>query len=323
MVCSVLMVKILNIIFLLALLSHDDNSDAEKRSFDYYKRLNDSETRLQQFMDDDEALRIKVSQLDIINKSRKKHKARPVELDILASRVANKACREAAENGYISHWNMAGEKPYHRYAFAGGYDHVAENVFGEWTTGTYARSSSEISDLMQSGHASFMSEKAPADGHKKNIINKTHNFVGLGFCITDDQFRYYEEFIDRYLEFENIPSQVRTGQKTSITFSCTGSYFPYFILIYREDSPVPKKLSELNKTGSYSDYSNEEFLQLTAWEVAKYKKGDKYIVPLTFSKEGLYYIHIYTDEKEIKTPISLNTKGKSPYSGIVIRVLAQ
>ncbi|MCU0461695.1 MAG: CAP domain-containing protein [Bacteroidales bacterium] len=314
------MIKLINIFLLIAFISTDKNSADQKRSFDYYKRLNDSETRLQQFRDDDEALRLKLIQLDIINKSRKKHKAKPVELDILASRVANRACREAAENGYISHWNMAGEKPYHRYAFAGGYDHVAENVFGEWTTGTYDNSSSEISDLMQSGHASFMSERAPADGHKKNIINKTHNFVGLGFWLTDNQFRYYEEFIDRYLGFEDIPSQVNAGEKTSITFSCTGDYYPYFILIYREDFPAPKKPSELNKTGSYSDYSNEEYLQMTAWEVAKYKKGDKYIVPLTFKKEGLYYIHIYTDEMEIKTPTSLNTKGKSPYSGIVIKV---
>ena len=56
-----------------------------------------------------------------------------VKLDILASRVANKMCREAAENNFIGHWNLAGEKPYHRYAFAGGYDHVSENAFGEWS----------------------------------------------------------------------------------------------------------------------------------------------------------------------------------------------
>jgi len=215
---------------------------------------------------------------------------------------------------------LAGEKPYHRYAFAGGYDHVAENVFGEWTTGSYDRSSSSISEKMKAGHASFMSERAPADGHKKNIINKTHNFVGIGFYITDDQFRYNEEFIDRYLEFEDIPTRTGAGERTSITFSCTGGNYPYYIIIYREGLPAPKKPSELNRTGSYSDYSNEEFLQLTAWDIARYKKGNKYTVPLTFKKEGLYYIHIYTDKREITAPTGLNTKGKSPYSGIVIKV---
>lgn len=296
------------------------NEGNEPRGFEYYNRMNDAELRLPGYKDDDDALRLKIRQLELINKSRKKFRADPVELDILACRVANKAAREAAENSYISHWNMAGEKPYHRYAFAGGYDHVAENVFGEWTTGTYIKSSAEIERLMKSGHASFMSEKAPADGHKKNIISKTHNYVGLGFCLTDNQFRYYEEYIDRYLSFDDLPSQVRAGQETSITFSCNGNYYPYFILIYREDVPAPRKPSELNKTGSYSDYTSEEFLQLTAWEIAKYKKGDRYKVPLSFKKEGLYYIHIYTGDREIKSPANLNTKGKSPCSGIVIRV---
>ena len=45
-------------------------------------------------------------------------------LDILASRVANMQSREAAANRFSGHWNMRGEKPYHRYAFAGGVDHV-------------------------------------------------------------------------------------------------------------------------------------------------------------------------------------------------------
>jgi hypothetical protein len=315
------MINFFRIILLATLLFPREDSISDKQSFDYYKRLNDNETRLIGFKDDDEALKMKLVQLDIINTSRKKHKAKPVELDILASRVANRMCREAAENKYISHWNMAGEKPYQRYAFAGGYDHVAENVFGEWTTGSYENDPTVISGLMKSGHESFMSERAPADGHKENIINKTHNYVGIGYYLSNSQFRYNEEFIDRYLEFENIPAQVSAGEKTVITFWCSGNYYPYFMLVYREDFPRPMKPSELNRTGSYTDYSNDEYLSLTAWEIAKYKKGKSYIVPLSFKKEGLYYIQIYTDEKEITSPVRLNTKGKTSYSGIVIRVV--
>ena len=146
-------------------------------------------------------------QLDIINISRKKYKADPVKLDILASRVANKMCREAGENDFIGHWNIAGEKPYQRYAFAGGYDHVSENAFGEWSSDNYNKSSSIISSMMKSGHEKFMSERAPNDGHKQTIIDKPHNYVGIGYFLAGKQFRYYEEFIDRYLEFENIPSK--------------------------------------------------------------------------------------------------------------------
>ncbi len=54
---------------------------------------------------------------------------------------------------------------------------------------------------MNSAHQQFMNEQAPYDGHKKNCINKFHNFVGIGHYLTENQFRYYEEFIDRYLDF--------------------------------------------------------------------------------------------------------------------------
>jgi hypothetical protein len=243
-----------------------------------------------------------------------------ISLDILASRVANRMCREAAENGYVSHWNLAGEKPYLRYAFAGGYDHISENASGEWTSGSYNTSASDIAKMMKSGHNIFMSEKAPNDGHKKNIIARAHNFVGIGYFASEKQFRYYEEFIDRYFEFENIPSQLKINEAGSITVRTDGSVFPYYLIIYREKFPEAMNVSQLKKTGSYQDYTSEEYLHLPAWEIARYRSGNSYRIPLKFSREGLYYIHIYIDRKEIKNPSALDTKGKTEGSGIVIRV---
>jgi uncharacterized protein YkwD len=285
-----------------------------------YMELNRKEVRMMEYKDNEEALKIKLTQLDVINKSRKRNRVSPVKLDILASRVANRMCREAAENNYVSHWNLAGEKPYHRYAFAGGHDHVSENAFGEWTSGNYSDSNSEISKMMESGHKSFMSERAPNDGHKKNIIDRTHNFVGIGFFASENQFRYYEEFIDRYFDFENIPSELKINESGSITVKTNGSYFLYYLIIYREKFPVALKVAQLKKTGSYQDFSNEEYMKLAAWELALYRHGNTYAIPLKFSREGLYYIQIYLDKKEIKNPSALNTKGKTGGCGIVIRV---
>ncbi len=294
--------------------------DVKKSDMDYYARLNESESRLIEFKDNEESLKLKLIQLEIINKSRKKNNAGEVKLDILASRVANKMCKEAADNKYISHWNLRGEKPYHRYAFAGGYDHVSENAFGEWTTSSYINSSATISDMMHQGHNSFMSEKPPADGHKMNIINKTHNYVGIGFYLSDNQFRYYEEFIDRYFEFENIPAHLNINEQGSITFKIDGNNFPYFIIIYRENIPKPLKPEQLQRKSGYEDFSDEVFLNMPAWEIGRYKSGNKYKIPLKFDKEGLYYIQIITDKNEINKPGKLNTKGKTIASGIVISV---
>src|ERR1035437_10093964 len=156
-----------------------------------YVELNEKEQRLIDFKDTEESLKLKLVQLGVINKSRMKHNALPVKLDILASRVANKMCREAAENRYIGHWNMAGEEPYLRYAFAGGYDHVSENAYGEWSSDNYIVSSQVVGSKMKTGHEKFMAERSPNDGHKANIIDKSHNFAGIGFYLSGKQFRYY------------------------------------------------------------------------------------------------------------------------------------
>jgi hypothetical protein len=292
--------------------SHEDIS--------YYRELNNRELRLIEYKDNDEALRIKLVQVDLINKSRKKYRVPPVKLDILASRVANKNCREAAENGFISHWNLKGEKPYHRYAFAGGHDHVSENVYGEWTTGSYETTFAASARIMEEGHKSFMAEKSPRDGHKKNIINKMHNYVGIGFYNSGNQFRYNEEFIDRYFEFEEIPSRLMVNETGYLTIRTDGTSFLYFLIVYRENFPAPMTLAQLKKTGSYEDYSKEEYLKMAAWELAGRRDGSVYKIPVKFNREGLYYIHIYLDKKEITKPTSLNTRGKTEGSGIIILV---
>ena len=283
-----------------------------------YVELNEKEQRLIDFKDTEESLKLKLVQLGVINKSRMKHNALPVKLDILASRVANKMCREAAENRYIGHWNMAGEEPYLRYAFAGGYDHVSENAYGEWSSDSY--NISQIGDLMESGHGKFMAERAPYDGHKQNIIDKSHNWVGIGFYLSGRQFRYYEEFIDRYFEFENIPDEVGIGEQFNIKVRTNGKSYLYYLIIYRENRPHPLAPAQISKKGSYRDFTSELYKDIYAWDLSAYRNGTSYEIPLTFSKEGLYYIQIFSDNKEITKPASLNTKGKAPESGIVIKV---
>jgi uncharacterized protein YkwD len=297
-------------------------STTEKEDQEKYKKLNENEQRLIEFKDNDEALNLKINQLAEINISRKRYNAPPVSLDILASRVANKMCKEAADNAYLGHWDLAGEVPYLRYAFAGGHDHVSENAYGQWSSDNYYISSQTIVSMMKSGHATFMAERSPNDGHKENIINKTHNFVGIGFYLSGKQFRYYEEFIDRYLEFENIPESMNVGSAGSITIRTNGSFL-YYMIVYREKFPNRLTPSEISRRGSYADFTNEIYKEMPAWDLARYRNGNIYVIPLSFSKEGIYYIQIYSDKKEIDRATSLNTKGKNPESGIVIKVSKQ
>jgi uncharacterized protein YkwD len=295
-------------------------SEIKKGELENYIKLNNSESRLPEYKDDEEALKLKLRQLEIINNSRRRNNTGAVKLDILASRVANKMCREAAENNFLGHWNLAGEKPYHRYASAGGYDHVTENAFGEWSSDNYTVSPATISSMMKSGHETFMAEKSPYDGHKKNILTKSHNFAGIGFYLSGKQFRYYEEFIDRAFEFENIPVETQIDEPFSITVTTNGESFLYYLVVYREDFPRPMSPAEISKKGSYSDFADEEYLRLAAWDLSRFRRGKEYKIPLKLSKKGLYYIQIFSDKKEITGPASISTSGKTPFSGIVITV---
>ena len=295
--------------------------DINKGKIDEYVKLNNIEKRLQEYADDKDALVLKLKQLDIINNSRKKNNSPAVKLDILASRVANKMSREAADNKFTGHWNLEGEKPYHRYAAAGGYDHVSENAFGEWTTGKYSITPTAITAMMKSGHGSFMSERSPADGHKRNVIDKSHNYVGIGYCLSDTQFRYYEEFIDRYLEFDSIPRVVKRDNSFTIDIKTTPGVYLYTLIAYRDKLPENMTASQISRRNSYNDFTDEISLTIDPWDLAPMRKSNVYKIPLSFDKPGLYYINIFIDNKEMASPSTMDTKGKIQASGVVIRAI--
>lgn len=285
-----------------------------------YSMLNESENRLIDYKDSEETLQLKLQQLEVINKSRKKHRAQPVKLDILASRVGNKMAKEAAENKFHGHYNLKGEKPYHRYAFEGGNDHVTENAAASWTTGTFDVSNASIAIKMASSHQNFMNERAPNDGHKQNCIDNAHNYVGIGFYISNQQFRYYEEFINRYLVFEDFSREIMTGETVSLKVKPIDKNYLHYLIVFKEDFPKPMSIAKMNRTGSYPDYTNNINTQKPAWELAKLKDGDTYNIPLSFSSPGLYYIQLYISNKELTSPEKISTKGKTKASSIVITV---
>ncbi len=285
-----------------------------------YQKLNNAEQRLIDFKDSDKDLKLKLEQLQIINESRVKHQSGEVKLDILASRMANKMCKEAALNNYTGHWNMAGEKPYQRYAFAGGLDHVSENASGKSTNGEFAQNDNTVLSSMKELHHLFMSESAPNDGHKINCTDKRHNYVGIGFYLTAQQFRYYEEFIDRYYSFADVPVKVKVNQEFSLKLKTEAGWYLCYLVAYKDKAPKKIKAAKISLKHSYKDYTKKTALVVKPWSFVNYKFEGVYKIPLKFEKAGLYYIQIYQDQKEYRTPKNFNTEGKIQASGVVITV---
>ncbi|MGQ1787865.1 CAP domain-containing protein [Saccharicrinis sp. GN24d3] len=284
-----------------------------------YHQLNDQEIRLGEYKDDKSVLLIKLNQLAHINASRKKYRKPPVQLDILASRVANKIAKEAALGNFMGHFNTRGEKPYHRYAFAGGTAHVSENASALSSSEHLASAPKDIAAYMQQAHNAFMAERAPNDGHKQNCIDPNHNSVGLGFHLHKGQFRYYEEFLDLYMTTGDFKTTVTANEKFKIPVKPIKGKYVHMILAYYEKFPNPMSASAINRQMKYDDYTNDLAYKILPWELPKPNARGFTELAFDFKKKGLYYIQIYLDDKPY-TSGSASTKNKIQASGIVITV---
>ncbi len=293
---------------------------AKGLTFGDYKILNTKETRLIDYKDSDEMLAMKFDQLQIINKSRKKHKVQLVELDIFASRLANKIATEAARNNYMGHFNLKGEKPYQQYALAGGTDHIMENAASLSEFSPQLVSNEFISKSIVKLHAAFMSEKAPNDGHKKNCIDPNHNFVGIGVAIDKQELRYYEEYIDRYLEVGTFSKTVKPNQSLTIPVKLIdASQTVYVVMMYRENSPKPMTARKISSINSYNDYGDETIITIPPWEIPKPQNNGTHLIPLTVKGKGWYYVQVFVS-KTAYTGGKASTKNKIPATSIVIMV---
>jgi hypothetical protein len=289
--------------------------------FAYYKEKNNQETRLIEYKDDDHILIAKIILLNYINESREKYKSSIIELDILASRVANKMSVEAAENNFMGHWNLRGEKPYHRYSLAGGVDHIAENAAAAWSSEKILTNIDNAIKLMKDAHDNFMSGTPPNDGHKRNVIQKYHNSVGLGYAFHSKNFRYYEEYLDRYLEIETGKIRVKVGNDNNLRLKTIDpEQHVYAIIVYKESPLENMTVEEINSKSSYGDYSSNTVIEIWPWELPEEDSEGFISINLKFTIPGSFYVQCYIDDKTISKRRNADTRDKIQASGVVYYV---
>lgn len=297
---------------------------AQNEDTDLQQLLQENEqlAALEAYKDSEALLRIKLANLRAINESRRQAGLPPLQLDLLASRVGNKHCVDMVSRGFMGHWSSNGEKPYHRYSFAGGRDHVSENVFSSWDT----RGFPDIEQAMLKGHQEFMAERPPNDGHRRNILEPYHTHVGLGVALKGGQFRYCQEFIDRYVQLE--PLETRVQADSTVVFkgkTLSDRYGPYAMLVYYE--PMPQPLSNPKRQpGAYGDYTDVHFASVSPWEM-KYNPQDhsfQVSLKLKNARPGSYYCMLYVRENPSAIPYrgggGWNTEEGIPATSIVLVV---
>ncbi len=210
--------------------------------------------------------------------------------DSTAAAAALDHAQDMAENGYMSHWNLAGHGPDYRYSQAGGPHTVQENVYKYW----YGYDDGRPAPILDWEQVVREAEAALMDspGHRSNILNPDHTHVGIGMTYnpTTGSVCIAQEFVNYYVNTESLPSSARLGETLSVRGQLLpGATEPLVNLAY-EPFPETMSLEELATTSTY--VSPAEICSVPPISVAQ----DTFHAEVMLDCEGragLYHVRIW------------------------------
>ena len=238
-----------------------------------------------------------------------------VEFDWLSSQVADRHCQEMAGNDYLSHWNLRGLLPYHRYHFAGGRDHLQENLSRLTVFSLEPNPISTAPEAVQvhllNAHQRFMDETPPLDGHRKNVLDPGHTHVGIGLAVAGGNFTMAEEFINRYVELEPLPETLPRGSIPIQGAVLNKEFGPYYGVLFYEGWPPARTVEELNRTYAYEDMTGEIAGRVPPWEMSFNPASGRFRFDLSYKALGPGYYHFafWVRQPVRSIPYSLGTPG--------------
>ncbi|MBI2818671.1 MAG: CAP domain-containing protein [Acidobacteria bacterium] len=250
-----------------------------------------------------------------INEDRAAAGLGPVELDSLSSQVGDQHCQEMASNGYLSHWNLRGLLPYHRYHIAGGRDQVQENLSRMTIFSTrpnpFSTAPEDVLVNLLKAHQRFVDEKPPLDGHRKNVLDPAHTHVGIGLGVVGENFTMAEEFLNRYVELEPLP-EILPRRSTEIKGLVLNKEFgPYYCVLFYEGWPQARTVDELNRTYAYEDMTGQIAARVPPWEMAFNSSSGRFRFNLSVKTlEPGYYHMVFWVRRPIRSiPYALGSFG--------------
>ncbi len=188
--------------------------------------------------------------LRLINRDRKQFSLQPVQLDALASAVADSYCREQIRNGTTGHFTTDGQAPYMRYSFAGGNDGVSENA-AAWSA-NYGFSDRALYEMIRRSEDAMLREVTPHDGHRRAILDPYATHVGIGLAWEHGEFRLTQEFIRHYVDWTRpLPRSVSTGDSILCGGRPVAGYEVQAITIHHEPLPQPIAAVTANAITAY------------------------------------------------------------------------
>jgi hypothetical protein len=264
---------------------------------------------------DDPYYEARMAVVQRINQHRAAAGLAPVELDLLSSQVSDRHCQEMAGHRYLSHWNLQGLLPYHRYHFAGGRDHIQENLSRMTILSTEPHPISaeplELLPHMLNAHQRFVDEQPPLDGHRKNVLDPGHTHVGIGLAVAGGEFTMGEEFVNRYVELAALPEALPRGSIRIEGQTLHGEFGPYYCALFYEGWPQRRTVDELNQTYAYEDMSGEICGRVPPWQMSFDRSSGRFrfSVPVELRGAGYYHLVLWVRRPHRAIPYTLSGPG--------------
>lgn len=193
--------------------------------------------------------------LGLVNKDRADEGLPAVERDETAERAGQRHVEDMVKNGFTAHWGSDGSVPEQRYTEAGGVHFVQENAacFFDGTPRELDPNPTFTPDQLEQIESAFIHETPPNDGHRKNILKKWHNKLGVGLAkpVGVDQPCMAQEFVDEYGEYDGLPQKAKLGQKITVAGEVTQPAEFGGVGLGRIDPAKKLSAQHLNGTSSY------------------------------------------------------------------------
>jgi hypothetical protein len=199
---------------------------------------------------------VKAAVFDRINRDRADAGLPTVAWDDGVSRVADAFCANQIRENTSGHYLTDGLPPYARTSFAGVFGMQFENSVTWKTTGSSF--DDPVETLALEGHASMLAEKPPYDGHRRTILDPDATHVGVGYALSQGEFRMAQEFLVRHLAWLRLEQLSPASSMVLVRGAPVTGRLLQFVTIGWE--PVPRELTraEANGRTSYSYPKIEE-----------------------------------------------------------------
>jgi uncharacterized protein YkwD len=264
--------------------------------------------------------------LSLINSDRQLNGLQNVTLSSIDS--AQQHADNMLKNGYFSHWDTNGYKPYMRYTLAGGQGAVAENIAWRKETGNIF--GTDVKSALKDLEWSMMYDDAASNwGHRDNILNPLHNKVSIGIAYDEHNVYFVEDFEDDYINWITLSVSGSTVQMQGTILKLSESISNFNIYFDNLNALTTQQLANSPYNSSYdsgtyvgniqappeSGYYYEQptdhvLIVASTWKISGSNFEIAFDISQAFNQngKGVYTLYLWTKENICLTTFSIWNK---------------